>query len=187
MRRPDPPAIALLEFGSIARALRSGDAMVKKAEVRVALAEPISQGKYLVLVSGGEAEVEESWREGLADGGEAVVDSLFLPGVHADVVDAIHGARQQRSDLDSLAVIETGTVAGAIVAADAACKEAKVSLTAIRLGKGIGGRGVFTLAGNLWDVQASVEAARRSIEDRRCLIGTEIVPRPDARFTGGIG
>jgi microcompartment protein CcmL/EutN len=187
VRRPDPPAIALLEFSSIARALRSGDAMVKKAEVQVALAEPISPGRYLVLVSGREAEVDESWREGLADGGDAVIDSLYLPGVHADVVDAVHGARCKRGDEDSLGVVETSTVASAIVAADAACKEAPVALTELRLGKGIGGKGVFTLAGELWDVQASVEAARKAVEDRRCLVGTEIIPRPDARFAGDLG
>lgn len=186
MRRPDPPAIALLEFSSISRALRTGDAMVKKAEVQVGMAEPISRGKYLVLISGGEAEVEESWREGLLDGGEAVVDSLFLPGVHADVVDGIHGTVEQRGPEDSIGVVETGTVAAAVVACDAACKEAPVKLTGLRLGKGIGGRGVFTLAGELWDVQASVEAAKLVIEERRCVVGIEIIPRPDGRFTGGL-
>ncbi len=186
MRRPAQPALALIEFASIARALRSGDAMVKRADVSVALAEPISPGKYLVLIAGGEADVDESWRAGLADGGDAVVDSLFLPGVHADVVDAIGGASSQRSPEDSVAVVETGTVAAAIVAADAACKEAPVALTELRLGKGIGGKGVFTLAGELWDVQASVEAATRAIEERGAPVGVEIIPRPDERFAGGL-
>ena len=68
MKRTDPPAIALIEFVSIARAIRTGDAMVKQAEVRVLRAEPVSPGKYLILITGGEAEVEESWREGLEVG-----------------------------------------------------------------------------------------------------------------------
>jgi len=186
VRRPDPPAIALLEFASIARALRTGDAMVKRADVRVLLAEPISPGKYLILITGGEAEVDESWRAGLADGGDAIVDSLFLPGVHADVLDAIGGASRRRGEDDALAVIETATVAAAIVAADAATKETSVALTEMRLGKGIGGKGVFTLAGELWDLQASVAAATTSIEERGATVGTEIVPRPDGRFTGGL-
>ena len=70
--------------------------MVKRADVSVLLAEPISPGKYLILITGGEAEVDESWRAGLADGADAVVDSLFLPGVHADVLDAIGGASSKR-------------------------------------------------------------------------------------------
>ncbi|MCP4870744.1 MAG: BMC domain-containing protein [Proteobacteria bacterium] len=186
MRRPDPPAIALLEFSSIARALRTGDAMVKRADVSVLLAEPISPGKYLILITGGEAEVDESWRAGLADGADAVVDSLFLPGVHADVLDAIGGASSKRGKEHSLAVVETSTVAAAIVAADAAIKEAPCELTQLRLGKGIGGKGVFTLAGELWDVQASLAAATTAIEERGATVGTEIVARPDPRFEGGL-
>ncbi len=186
MRRPELPAIALIEFDSIARALRSGDAMVKKASVRVALSEPISPGKYLVLVSGMEAEVEESWRAGVTDGAEAVVDSLFLPGVHLDVVHGIHGKQRERLAEDSLGIIETSSVAAAVLACDAACKEAPVSLLAMRLGKGIGGKGVFALGGELWNVQASMSAACSAIEERRALLGSEIIARPDADFRGGI-
>ena len=186
MKRPDPPAIALLEFSSIARAIRTGDAMVKRAEVRVQMAEPVSPGKYLVLVTGGEAEVEESWREGLEIGGDSVIDSLYLPGVHADALQAVHGAELQRWAQDSIAIVECSNVAGAIVACDAACKEAPERILEMRLGKGIGGKGVFTMAGELWDLQASVEAVTRSIEARRVLVGTEIIPRPDGRFTGGL-
>jgi len=184
MKRADPPAIALLELSSIARAMRTGDAVVKRAEVQIALAEAVSPGKYLILITGFEAEVEESWRAGRADAGDALVSCLYLPGVHGDVVDAVHGADRTLQDDLSLGVIETGDVASAIVAADAACKEAPVTLLELRLGKGIGGKGVFTLSGELWDVQASIEAATRSIEDRRSLVGREIIARPDLAFRG---
>ena len=186
MRRPELPAIALIELDSIARALRTGDAMVKKANVRVALSEPISPGKYLVLVSGMEAEVEESWRAGVSDGAEAVVDSLFLPGVHLDVVHGIHKTHTERLAEQSLGIVETNSVAAAVLACDAACKEAPVSLLAMRLGKGIGGKGVFSLAGELWNVQAAVSAACSAIEERRALVASEIIPRPDAGFQGGL-
>jgi len=186
MRRPELPAIALLEFNSIARALRSGDAMVKKASERVALSEPVSPGKYLVLVSGGEAEVEESFCAGVADGGEAIVDSLFLPGVHLDVVHGIHGTTSKRGPEQSLGIVETSSVAAAVVACDAACKEAPVALLEMRLAKGIGGKGVFTLAGELWDIQAAVTAACNAIEARRALLGCEIIARPDPHFPGGL-
>lgn len=186
MQRPELPAIALIEFDSIARALRSGDAMVKKATVRVALSEPISPGKYLILLSGMEAEVEESWRAGVSDGAEAVVDSLFLPGVHLDVVHGIHGTRKERRADHSLGIIETSSVAAAVLACDAALKETPVSLLEMRLGKGIGGKGVFSLAGELWNVQASISAACSAIEEKRALIASEIIARPDADFQGGL-
>lgn len=186
MRRANPPAIALLELSSIARAMRSGDAMVKRATVKVALAEPVSPGKYLILITGFEAEVEEAWQAGVADAGDAVVESLYLPGVHGDVLDAVHGKHHKRGDEHSLGVIETGTVSAAIVAADAACKEAPVRLLDLRLAQGIGGKGVFTLSGELWDVQAAIEAATSAIAERRCLLGSEVIARPDEAFLGRI-
>lgn len=187
MRRPNPPAIALLEFDSIARALRTGDALVKRAPVDVLFSGPVSPGKYLILITGGEAEVEESWVAGVADGGDRIVDSLYLPGVHADALDAVRGAAGSLNPAkDSLGVLETSTVSAAIVACDAACKTAPVRVVEMRLGKGIGGKGVFTLAGELWDVEAALEAAETSIEDRRAIVGRELIARPDPDFPGGL-
>ncbi len=186
MHRPDRPAIALLELDSIARALRTGDAMVKRALVEVAIAEPVSPGKYLILVTGTEAEVEESWQAGRADAGDHLVDSLYLPGVHKDAIAAVHGTTHSpESDL-SLGVLETKTVSAAIVACDAALKTAPVTVLAMRLGKGIGGKGVFTLCGEQWDVEAALEAALTSIEDRRAVVAHELIPRPDPLFRGGL-
>ena len=187
MHRAPNPAIALIEFDSIARAFRTGDAMVKRAVIEVAYAGPVSPGKYLVLITGGEAEVEESWRAGRADGGDTVVDHLFLPGVHSDVVDAIHGATHSLDPAqDSLGVIETRTISACIVACDAACKMTDVRVLEMRLGKGIGGKGVFTLAGQQWDLEVALDAAVAAIEERRALIGRELIPRPDALFAGGL-
>lgn len=184
MHRSENPAIALLELDSIARALRTGDAMVKRALVSVAMAEPVSPGKYLVLVTGREAEVEEAWEAGVADAGSHLVDSLYLPGVHSDVVDAIHGATAERGPEDALGVLETRTVAAAILALDAALKASGVRALELRLGRGIGGKGVFTLAGDQWDVDVALDAAVTAIEDRRALLGRELIPRPDPLFVG---
>jgi len=186
MHAADTPAIALLELDSIARALRSGDAMVKRATVQVAYAGPVSPGKYLILITGFEAEVEEAWLAGKADAGEHIVDSLYLPGAHVDAVAALHGATHALGHDLALGVLETRTVSAAIVACDAAVKTAEVTVLEMRLGKGIGGKGVFTLGGEQWDVQAAMEAALASIEERRAVVAHELIPRPDPLFTGGL-
>ncbi len=186
MHSPSKPAIALVELDSIARAMRTGDAMVKRATVEVAYAGPVSPGKYLILVTGFEAEVEESWQAGVADAGDHLVSSLYLPGAHENAVKALHGETHDLQDDLSLGVLETKTVSAAIVACDAALKTAPVTCLEMRLGKGIGGKGVFTLAGEQWDVQAALEAALTSIEDRRAVVAHELIPRPDPLFRGGL-
>ena len=179
------PAIALVELGSIARALRAGDEMVKRAPCRVLVAEPVSPGKYLILIAGEVAVVEESFQAGVETAGDHLLDHLFLPGVHPQVVPAIGGERVE-VEIDSLGAVETRTVASAIVAADAACKATPVRLLELRLGAGIGGKGVFTLTGPLPDVQASVEAAAATACERGVLVHTEVIARPNLDFRGRI-
>ena len=60
------PALALIEFDSIAAGIEAGDAMAKKAPIAQIVAGTVQPGKYLVLVSGAVADVEESLGAGLA-------------------------------------------------------------------------------------------------------------------------
>ena len=54
------PAIGLLELDSIAVGIRAGDAMVKQAPLDYCYAGTVQPGKYLVLVAGDTASVEEA-------------------------------------------------------------------------------------------------------------------------------
>jgi microcompartment protein CcmL/EutN len=54
------PAIGLIELSSIARGLYVSDVMVKKAPVELLMSQTTSPGKYLILVSGDVASVQES-------------------------------------------------------------------------------------------------------------------------------
>lgn len=151
----DFPALALLEFSSIAAGIEAGDAMVKKAPVATIQSGTVQPGHYLVMVSGDVASVEEAVSAGEETGHASLRDTLFLPNVHPDVVEAIAGKRPQAHE-DALGVIETVTVASAIRAADAGVKGAEVALLQIRLGDGLGGKGLVFYQGLVADVEAAV-------------------------------
>ncbi|GMV43560.1 MAG: hypothetical protein AMXMBFR64_52760 [Myxococcales bacterium] len=175
------PALGLIEVGSIARGMIVVDAMVKKAPVRVVEAHPTSPGKWVVVVSGGVAEVEEAMAEGLAVAGDARIDHLFLPQVHDQVPTAMAGGRLVGTpDQGAIGIVETHTVASAVLGADAACKAALVHIVQMRLGQGLGGKAFFVLTGELYDVEAAAEAAEGVIG--RMLLAREIVPRPHPDF-----
>ncbi|NUN15284.1 MAG: BMC domain-containing protein [Myxococcales bacterium] len=174
------PALALLEVRSIARGMAVVDAMVKKATVVVQSAHTISPGHFIILLAGPVAEIEESLLEGLARAGDTVLDHVFLPYVHPFVPNAIAG-KFGVAENDSVAIIETFTVAGTIRGADAACKAADVRIIAIRLGQGIGGKAVVVLAGQLFDIEAAVVAVKDVVQ-RSLLTEIEIVPRPHPDF-----
>jgi microcompartment protein CcmL/EutN len=150
------PAIALLEFSSIASGIEAGDAMVKRAPVDRILSGTVQPGHYLILVSGEVAPVEEALNAGRETGSADMRDTIFLPNVHPAVVTALAGELTvQRAD--ALGVVETETVASAIHAADAGVKGADVILLQLRLADGLGGKGLVLFTGLVADVETAVE------------------------------
>jgi microcompartment protein CcmL/EutN len=171
-------SLGMLELSSIAGGVRAADEMMKAAGVELLEAIPISNGKFLVIVAGGVAEVEASLDAGRRAAGAAIVDELRLATVHPDVGPAIARPRGEQSMRTSLGVVETTTVAAAIVGADAAAKAAEVLLLEIAPGRGIGGKGFFTLTGDVASVQAGADAARAVIDRRDAHVRTEILAGP---------
>lgn len=168
------PAIALLEFSSVAAGIVAGDAMVKRAPVAGIAAGTVHPGRYLVMVTGEVGDVEEAVIGGVAAGGDALVDRVFLPDVHDAVAAALGGARSPVRG-EALGVIETFTVAATLEAADAAMKRAEVSLLAVRLADGLGGKGYALYSGSLPEVQSAIEAGLGAIPPE-AVVGSSIVP-----------
>ncbi len=180
-----PEALALLEFSSIARGSRVLDDVVKKAPVDVHTATPVSHGKYLLIFTGDVGSVDESFRAGLAAGGDLITNKLYLPQVHVEVALSLE-SRLAIEDVDALAIVETTSMATTVGAADAAAKCANVHLIEIRLGQGIGGKGYFTMTGALSDVEAAVEAAREVALRDAALVTAEIVARPSPELIANL-
>jgi microcompartment protein CcmL/EutN len=170
---PLEPALALVELASIAVGIEAGDAMAKRAPVQVLHAGTIHPGKYVVLVAGEVADVEEALAAGREVGAPSLVDTVFLPNVHPRVVAALRGRRLAGSG-EALGVVETATVAATIEAADAGVKGAAVELLELRLGDGLGGKGYLLFDGSVSDVEAAVDAAVGRLADP--LAGSGAVP-----------
>jgi microcompartment protein CcmL/EutN len=169
------PALALLEFDSIAAGIEAADAMVKRAPIAVIKAGTVQPGKYLVLIGGEVADVEESLTAGREVGGAACADFVYLPQVHPEVVEAIGGGRVPQSK-DALGVVETTTVAAAIHAADAGIKGAEVRLIEVRLADGLGGKGIVLFSGLVADVEAAVEIGVGVLERPDLLVRQVVIP-----------
>ena len=154
------PAIAIVEFDSIATGILTGDAMVKSSPVGAIYAGTVHPGRYLVLVSGDTASVEVALEAGREAGTGSVIDSIFLPAIHEDVVAAIISLVDAADfDGDAVGIVETNTVASVVEAADAGVKAAAVALPAVRLADGLGGKGYAIFTGPVAEVEAALEAA----------------------------
>lgn len=172
-------ALAMLEFSSVADGTRVADAMVKRAPITLFTIGTVQPGKYLVLVGGSVAAVEEAYIEGMRLSGATLNDEVFLPDAHEQVQDAIAGVRILASG-DALGVIETSTIPSVLRAADRAVKHANIDIVEIRFGDGLGGKGLVHLCGRVHDVEAAIDAVitsaqRPGLELRSCVIAAQDV------------
>ncbi|MEZ4271004.1 MAG: BMC domain-containing protein [Myxococcota bacterium] len=151
-------ALALFEIDGMPCAIAAQDVALKKAPVSVLACCPISPGKAILIITGDIASVESSTAEILELAGSRRLDHLYLPGIHPEVVAALRGQRLGGTG-ESLAIIETASVAAALESADAARKGAEVKIGRLHPASGYGGRGYFTLWGMLPDLQAAMECA----------------------------
>ena len=163
---PIEPALGLLECESIAAGIEVGDAMAKRSPIEVLRAGTVHPGKYLVLVGGDVADVEEALDAGREIGGLAVRDTTFLPNIHPDVVDGVRGVREG-AEAEALGIIETATVPAVIRAADAGLKGAHVRLLELRLADDLGGKGYLLFGGDVTDVEAAVEMGTAAVGEAR--------------------
>jgi microcompartment protein CcmL/EutN len=178
LERADPklPALVALEVASIARGLSVVDALVKRAEVRLLAADPVSPGKYLVVFAGFEAEARESLDAALELAAGDAIDSFFLPQAHRALVEGLRGLEVPPL-VGALGTLEMRTASATLLAADAALKSANVALVAIRLAKGIGGRGYVAFTGTQDSVEAALLAGDDAV-DHSQRFASELIARP---------
>lgn len=174
-----PHAIGLLESISIARGVQVADCMLKSADVQMLMAKSISPGKYIALVGGNIAAVQQAVQAGEAMCGSMLIDRFVLPNVHESVLSAVSGVihTDQRG---ALGVVETFSVAACIEAADVAVKAANIALMRLHVAEGIGGKCYMVLTGDVADVETAVTVASASAGEKGLLVHSMTVPRPHA-------
>jgi len=172
------PAIAVVEFSDIPAGMYATDAMLKKAPIAFVKCGTITRGRFLTLVGGSTASVDESLREGLAQGGPSVLDSIMLADVHPRVYEAILGWRRPGTS-GALAIVETDSVAANVRAAEAALKGTPVEIIEIRLADaGLSGKGVSVYQGDLSDIEAAIEIATRYVQQAGVGLRYRIISAP---------
>ncbi len=181
------PAIGVVEFSDIPTGMVATDAMLKRAPISLIRSGTITAGRYLTLIGGTPASVDESLRAGLLAGGECVLDHVFLADVHAQLYEGMLGARRT-AGAGSFAVLETETVAANVRAVERALKATNVELVEIRLGdQGLAGKGVSIVRGELHDVEAAVALAVAELAEVGSEVSTQIVSAPHDRLGQLIG
>lgn len=173
--------LGALEYSSIAMGIKALDEMVKIAPIKIIEARTICPGKYLIVFSGDVAPVEYSFKKGFEIGKDYIVDSLFLPMVHRDIIPAI-GKLVKIDDWDALGIIETLSVVSSIEAGDLAAKVGGVKIIEIRLAIGYGGKSYVKILGSLDAVEAAMSAGTTKAKSKGLLCMETILPQPHSEI-----
>ena len=106
-----------------------------------------------------------------------VIDSSVMGRIDEQVISALFGTHAAEKK-GSLGLIETYSASSAIKAADIAVKTARVEIYDLRVSRGMGGKGVVMLTGDIGDVTAAVEAGSDYAKDEAMLSSYSIIAAP---------
>jgi len=171
-------SIGALEFRSISKGIYVSDAIIKKANVEIIYYKTICPGKFLVIVTGDEGEVDEAITYGETINDSSIVDSFRLHAVTPAIVDAFKSKYAKQDRIDAIGLIETFKVCTGIQALDLVLKAGDVRLLKIFLAFAIGGKLVFIVTGAVSSIEYSFSACKHVLSDTEKQ-NMAIIPSPD--------
>lgn len=176
-------AIGVLELKCIPKGVEATDAALKSAGVELVSAHPSCPGKYEIILTGSISNVTAAVSHVLSKFEGYVIDSSIMGRIDEQVIKALFGT-QTGERKGSLGLLETYSAATTIKAADIAVKTAKVEIFDLRVSRGMGGKGVVLLTGEVGDVTAAVEAGAAYAKQSGQLSAESIIAAPHAELWG---
>ena len=171
--------VGIAELTSITYGIAASDAMLKAGQVRMLRSAPMCPGKYLIVIGGDTGEVKAAMEAGAELAGKHLRNSYVIPHIHEQVLEAL-SKKSKVEPREAVGILESSMMVSAIYAADMAVKQAAVRLCRVRLGQGIGGKGVVIVAGDVGAVNAAVKAATDANESLNLRITEHyVIPNPD--------
>lgn len=170
-------AIGVIELKSIPKGVEAADSALKSSGIEMVSAHPSCPGKYEIVLTGSISDVTVAV-EHVANKFEGyVIDSSVMGRIDEQVIKALFGTQAGERE-GSLGLIETFSAASAIKAADIAVKTARVEVYDLRVSRGMGGKGVVMITGDVGDVTAAVEAGANYAKSVSTLSSFTVIPSP---------
>ncbi len=170
-------SIGVIELKSIPKGVEATDAALKSAGVDMVSAHPSCPGKYEIILTGSISNVTAAVDHVLSKFEGYVIDSSVMGRIDEQVIKALFGT-QKTEKKGSLGLIETFSAATTIKAADIAVKTARVEIFDLRVSRGMGGKGVVMLVGEVGDVTAAVQAGSAYAKQSGQLSSESVIAAP---------
>ena len=170
-------AIGVIELKSIAKGIEATDAALKSAGISLVSTRPACPGKYEMILTGTISNVTSAVEHVKERFDDKLIDASIMGRIDPSVITALFGT-QVSEKKGSLGIIETYSAASTIKAADIAVKTAKVTIFELRVSRGMGGKGVVLVTGDVGDVTAAVEAGADYAKQQGLYHNSAVIPAP---------
>lgn len=171
-------AIGIIEIKTISKGYVISDSILDSVSVEIIMAQPICPGKFVLIIAGGIAEMENAVSYANKEYGEAIVDSMVLGRIEEEVYLALVGATEPQQH-DAIGIIETFSVASVIQAADTAVKTAGVEIVEIRIARGMGGKCYALFTGSVSNIEDAVKNGGAHAAKEGMLVDTAVLASPN--------
>lgn len=170
-------AVGLIETKNVTKGILLADRMLKKSPIEILKAISLCPGKYMVILAGDLAAVYNAVQIAKEEFNNNILDSCILGNIDQQVIKALSGCVRDDLWKDALGIIETYTVAAAILSADIAVKTAVVDLVKIKIAQGLAGKCYIVLTGDVAAVETSIKIGISAIKSEN-LVDWTIIPSP---------
>jgi len=168
-------SIGAIEFKSIAKGIEVSNEIVKKSSVEVIYLKSICPGKFLIMILGETCYIKESIDYGLTKGDGYIVDSFIINSVSSDIINGLKNKYKKLESIKSIGVVETNKVCSGLKALNKTLKSSDVSLINLQVSFAIGGKLVYTVSGDLSDLEIGINEGCKVI-NKKDIINTSIIP-----------
>ena len=170
-------AVGVIELKSIAKGVEATDDALKSAGISLISAHPTCPGKFEILLTGSISDVTAALDHVKGRFEQYIVDASIMGRIDEQVITALVGT-QSGIKQGSLGAIETYSGSSAIKAADIAVKTSRVEIYDLRVSRGMGGKGIVLVTGEVGDVTAAVEAGAAYAKELGMLHASSVIAAP---------
>jgi len=173
-------ALGLVEYKTVSSGITAADILVKTSDVNILQAETVCPGKYFALIEGSLSAVNSAIEAAAKAIPDKLIDKFVLGNPHESIFEAIWGTTTIEVP-GAIGILETYSVAQAIVGADVAAKTANVTLAELRLARGMCGKSYLILTGEVAAVTAAIEKAKASAGEYGMYLDSSVIAGPDKK------
>lgn len=170
-------SLAVIEVKTVTKGYVLSDDLLKLDNVELLMSQPMCPGKFVLIIGGSTASVENACQFAEEHMREHLIDISKFGKISEQVYTAIIGATAV-SNRDAVGIIETFSISSLIEAADIAVKATSVEIVELRIARGMGGKSFVLLTGTTSDVTMAVESGKAKAKEAGLLVDTDVIASP---------